>query len=170
MSLKGHLGPFYGEYIEKEEEERMRIAFFGFLLTRDGEGYIECAEYEDRLNDIVQTYKEPMKRAIEIASLRGDKSKPNEEELRGMLIADSLLIRLEYLRWGGKSPYRKERDELERVKKVVERLLEDASSREIASYFQALSESGQLEFARTNPELFSMLEEGIKSGETGLRR
>ena len=66
-------------------------------MTRYGQGFVESIEDEESLNDIVHSFVTPMKRATQIASLQGERCIPTEEELDGMIIADSLLIRLEHL-------------------------------------------------------------------------
>ena len=103
INLRGYYASFYGEeYQDKEEKERRRIAFLGLLITRLGQSYIEGIEDERSLNNIVSSFTTLMKRAMVIASLQGEECTPNEEELEGMVIIDSLLRRLDSLHYKNK--------------------------------------------------------------------
>lgn len=94
MSLSGHHQTFYEVFQKKEEKERKSIAFWGILMTEHGQGYIQEMDGEESLNDILHNFVTPMKRAMQIASLKGELSIPDEEELDHMILAESLLSRL----------------------------------------------------------------------------
>lgn len=61
--------------------------------------------------------------------------------------------------------YGQKSDETERIKRVTERLLNNAPLIEKALYFMALGEQGKLDFVRANPDLCDAFEQGIQSGE-----
>lgn len=61
--------------------------------------------------------------------------------------------------------YSQKSGELERVKRIAERLLSNALLIEKARYVMALGEQSQMDLLKAEPKLFDELEQGIESGE-----